>query len=174
MNSLPTIKRTFALAALIAVSFAFSACATGPNPRTLVNNDMVGTHTVQYELQKRAPGTGAQFLKAMSEDDGDDDILYDLWVRVCDISQEDEQVNCKSSTVLQALDMNPGSGTYDLLAGRTITTMFWHRENVFYIGYTDPNPKVRRCYVKKNNAMTCKDQGNLNSMLTKTVGGKMK
>jgi hypothetical protein len=162
----------FALAAVVAASFALSACATGPSPRTLVNNDLVGTHTVQYELQKRAPGTGAQFLKAMSEDD--DDVLYDLWVRVCDISQEDEQVNCQSSTVLEALDMNPGSGRYDYLAGRTITTMFWHKENVFYIGYTDPNPKVRRCYVKKNNAMACKDQGNLNSMLTETVGGRQK
>ena len=173
MNYLPTKTRFFALAAIVAVSFALSACATGPSPRTLVNNDLVGTHTVQYELKKRAVGTSGKFLKSLAESD-DDKILYDLWIRVCDINSQDEQVNCQSSTVIEALDMNPGSGSYDLLAARTITTMFWHKENVFYIGYTDPNPKVRRCYVKQNNAMTCQDQADLNSMLTKRVGGRNK
>ena len=173
MNSLPDMTRTLAFAAIVAVSFALSACATGPSPRTLVNNDLVGTHTVQYELKKRALGTSGKFLKAMSDSE-DDKILYDLWIRVCDINGQDEQVNCQASTVLEALDMNPGSGSYDLLAARTITTLFWHKENVFYIGYTDPNPKVRRCFVKQNNAMTCQDQADLNSMLTKRVGGRNK
>lgn len=170
---------------LLAGAFALIGCASTPPTQSMVNADFVGDRTAKYMLLN--PGKSEEqatfeFVNNMLSDEDIESLEeYHFVVQLCDV-QEDEEVNCQETTVLENVTTSPNPGEdEEIVADRELTSIFWYDADTLFLSYLEDaslsagheadmmapglQPKVTMCHARDDNTMRCSEEQEIADML---------
>lgn len=170
---------TGALAGLALVIIAFSGCATPP-VHTMVDADFVGDRTVKYMLLDPGRSRAVSAIDAATEEDLPSEFHFS--VRICELGDNRQEINCEDSVVLRRVGLNPDPDDHSTVnAKREVTNLFWYDTEILYVSYLERRtrstmgdqeylwePRVQMCAIGAGNELHCQPQQALNELLTIT------
>lgn len=187
MNS-SRMRSTGWIIVLSLIGLGFAGCATPSQPARnyLSDMDYVGSKSVKY-LVYPSPVTKA------STDGGKKIALTRIKVQVCDVDDQNEETDCKMSSVLDSVtrgslqqerqdsddELVMSVGIFkDETTVRSLDSVYWYDDKTMFVAYRVSGgaadlggteilaePKVKRCRLQSDNSLKCEDSSTLNSAL---------
>lgn len=152
-----------------------TGCTTPP-VHTMVDADFIGDRTVKYMLLD----PGRSRTDAATEEDLPSEFHFS--VRICDLGEDRQEINCEDSIVLRRVGLNPDPESHSTVdAQREVTNLFWYTSEILYVSYLERKrttsfgdqqyvwePRVQMCSIDEHNSLYCQPQQALNQILTIT------
>lgn len=185
--------RTFAwIGSVLIVGAMATGCSfsTSQAPQDYLSDiDYVGQKSVKY-IVRPDPMT-----KATSSGDSETKKLVDVKVEICDVSGDNKETNCGTSTLLNSVQrssVDTGSEQTEESEGglllsammqdggavRMLDSVFWYDEKTLFVAYRETGasggtagsdtltePLVKRCRLQSDNSLLCNESEAVNNAL---------